>query len=357
MRGERTTMEAVANKIRERIAGQVWRPGARIPTKVELRALFGASDMTVQRALNLVYAQGFTTSRGCRGTFVVERPPHLRRFGLVLPLEANPRVMQDTLAAAATRKEDGGWWLTLHHGCEHWPGNAATAAMQELQREVDQSRFGGLVFAGPPLAWKGARLLTHERLPRLFVSGQPGAEEGAGCRFEQPWRAVLGELARRRRRRVAVLATVNSVYHGETDWLRDIRRECAGRGLTFRDEWAQAVAIDYPGAARQAVRLLLSQPPRSRPDGLYVMDDHLVTAACEAVAGSGIPPEALTIVCHANFPNLQPAAVPVVDIGYDIPKLLEAALQALRKGAEEGRALGPEDWITAGVDVRDRASG
>ena len=356
MRNKRTTMEAVAALIRARIAGHQWRPGERIPTKGQLQDLFGASDMTVQRALNLLNTQGFTKSRGCKGTFAVERPPHLHRFGLILSGEARTNLMRQTLAQAAQRAANGEWWLTVHEGCTHWAEQAQTAPMAEVTREVDESRFAGLVFVGPPFLWAGSPILTRRGLPRLFLADHVTADCGAGCRLERTWRTAFAELVRRGRQRVALVGSLSMVHGGETAWLREIRREAEACGLTFREEWAQAVAIDSPGAVRQAVRLLLSLPARFRPDGLFIMDDHLVTAACEAVAGSGIPMNRLTVMTHANFPNLQPAAVPVVDVGYDLAKLLEAALQKVNTGAAEGRELGPADWIIASAEVRERVS-
>ena len=347
-------METVAALIRKRIAGRVWRPGERIPTKMELRDLLGASDMTVQRALNLICTQGFTVSRGCKGTFVVDRPPHLHRFGLVLPGEAKTNLMRQTLAQAAQRAANGEWWLTVHEGCTHWQGQAQTAPMAEVTREVDESRFAGLIFMGTAFMWSGSPVLTRRGLPRLFLSDQVSPELDAGCRFERTWRTAFRELVRRGRQRVALLGSLPMVHGSEAAWLREIRHEAEACGLTFREEWAQAVPIDSPGAVRQATRLLLSLPARFRPDGLFVMDDHMVTAACEAVAGSGIPMAELTVVTHANFPNLQPVAVPVVDVGYDLESLLEAALQKVNTGAAEGRELGPGDWIKASAEVRER---
>jgi hypothetical protein len=47
--------------------------------------------------------------------------------------------------------------------------------------------------------------------------------------------------------------------------------------------------------------------------------------------------------------------VPVVDVGFDIEKLLEAALQKVSLGVSERRELGPGDWITARAEVRERS--
>ena len=352
MHDKRTTMEAVTDQIRKRIAKHVWRPGERIPTKMELIDLFGASDMTVQRALNLACAQGFIVSRGCKGTFVVDRPPHLHRFGLVLPRDAKTSLMLKTLRQAASRTNE--WWLTIHEECLHWGTESASAEMIQVEREVNESRFAGLIIAAPTFAVSGSKILTRPGLPRLFISDQCPPELGAGCHFEGARKTALCELARHGRRRVGLVGSINMVDGGEATWLRQIHKDAKDCGLTFHDEWAQAVEKDSPGAIRQAVRLLLSLPAKSRPDGLYIMDDHLVTAACEGVASSSVPMSQLTVVTHANFPNIQPAAVPVVDVGFDMEKLLEAALQKVSRGVSERRELGLTDWITARAEVRER---
>jgi hypothetical protein len=354
LQAKRITMESVASLIRKRIAAHAWKPGQRIPTKAELRSLFGASDMTVQRALNLVNAQGFTVSRGCKGTFVVDRPPHLHRFGLVLPGGLNSNLMMQTLGRAAFLAAENNWWLTVHDQCTHWQRESPSFSMQELAREVDESQFAGLFFGGPYFTWSGSPILAIPRLPRLFLSGYVPPETGAGCRLERTWGAAFAELARQGRRRIALLGCLPMVFGGEAPWLQDLHKEAEASGLKLRNEWAQAVSTDHPGAVRQSVRLLLSFPERSRPDGLYIMDDHLVTPACEAVAGSGIPPGKITVIAHANFPNLQPAAVPVVDVGYDLPRLLDGALKKLSAASSEGRTLNPDDWVHAGVEVRKR---
>jgi DNA-binding transcriptional regulator YhcF (GntR family) len=353
MHDKRTTMEAVTDQIRKRIAEHAWRPGERIPTKMELIDLFGASDMTVQRALTLACSQGFIVSRGCKGTFVAERPPHLHRFGLILPRGADTSLMLKTLVQAARRTH--AWWLTIHEECFQWGTEPASAEMIQVEREVNESRFAGLIIAAPTFAVSRPNILTRPGLPRLFITDQCHPELGAGCHFEGARKTALCELARHGRRRVGLVGSLNMVAGGEATWLRKLHKDAKDCGLTFRDEWAQAVDKDSPGAIRQAVRLLLSLPAKSRPDGLYIMDDHLVTAACEGVVLSGVPMSQLTVVTHANFPNPQPAAVPVVDVGFDIEKLLEAALQKVSQGVSEKRELGPDDWITARAEVRERS--
>ena len=59
-------------------------PGSRLPTRLELASQFQTTPVTIQKALNRLMADGFVKARGRSGTFVVDRPPHLYRFGLVI---------------------------------------------------------------------------------------------------------------------------------------------------------------------------------------------------------------------------------------------------------------------------------
>ena len=60
--------EQIAARLRERIAaGQL---GPRLPSLVTLAAEFGVSQMTMQRALDILKAEGLIYSQPGRGTFV-----------------------------------------------------------------------------------------------------------------------------------------------------------------------------------------------------------------------------------------------------------------------------------------------
>src|SRR5437773_10598848 len=58
-------------------------PGARLPGRNELQQRFSASTATLQQALNRLIADGFVRVESGRGTFVVDTPPYLARYGLV----------------------------------------------------------------------------------------------------------------------------------------------------------------------------------------------------------------------------------------------------------------------------------
>src|SRR4051794_19274109 len=74
---------SVLARLRDVIVAGSAIPGSRLPTCRELSGEMRVSAMTVQRALDQLSDEGFIQTRGTRGTFVVERPPHLFRYGVI----------------------------------------------------------------------------------------------------------------------------------------------------------------------------------------------------------------------------------------------------------------------------------
>ncbi len=70
---------AIYQQIRRAVARPIlrgdWAPGARIPSEHELTELFGASRMTINKALSALADEGLIVRRRRLGSFVAERPP------------------------------------------------------------------------------------------------------------------------------------------------------------------------------------------------------------------------------------------------------------------------------------------
>jgi DNA-binding GntR family transcriptional regulator len=64
------TFEVVAEAVCERIRSGGLRPGDALPTQAVLMREFGASSLTVQKAMTLLKQQGWAVSRPGKGAFV-----------------------------------------------------------------------------------------------------------------------------------------------------------------------------------------------------------------------------------------------------------------------------------------------
>lgn len=75
-----TKQHQLVRTLRDRIIDGSYTSGERLPTRVELEASFGVGWFTVQQAFDVLRREGFVHTDGRRGTFVVDRPPHLHRY-------------------------------------------------------------------------------------------------------------------------------------------------------------------------------------------------------------------------------------------------------------------------------------
>ena len=64
------TFEVIAEALRERIRSGGLRPGDALPTQAVLMREFGASSLTVQKAMALLKQEGWAVSRPGKGAFV-----------------------------------------------------------------------------------------------------------------------------------------------------------------------------------------------------------------------------------------------------------------------------------------------
>jgi DNA-binding FadR family transcriptional regulator len=66
------TFEVIAESLRERIRSGGLKPGDALPTQAVLMAEFGASSLSVQKAMALLKQDGYAISRPGKGAFVAQ---------------------------------------------------------------------------------------------------------------------------------------------------------------------------------------------------------------------------------------------------------------------------------------------
>ncbi|MFI6057862.1 winged helix-turn-helix domain-containing protein [Streptomyces sp. NPDC051286] len=98
--GVQLTFEVIAEAVRERIRSGGLRPGDALPTQAVLMQEFGASSLTVQKAMALLKQDGWAVSRPGKGRpFTCVAQAHRGRWPAPPPVESwTPR--RPTLAAA-----------------------------------------------------------------------------------------------------------------------------------------------------------------------------------------------------------------------------------------------------------------
>lgn len=88
----RPVYQEIADDLSEQIVNGVLTPGQRIPSRSELKTLYGASDQTVDRAVRILKTGGLVEGQFGRGVFVRERTVlgALDRTPAAHPADASP---------------------------------------------------------------------------------------------------------------------------------------------------------------------------------------------------------------------------------------------------------------------------
>lgn len=67
--------EDVSNVLRDRIRTGTYPPGSKLPTRQQIRAEFGVSDMVLTYAMRILRLEGLVDTLNGVGTFVVKTLP------------------------------------------------------------------------------------------------------------------------------------------------------------------------------------------------------------------------------------------------------------------------------------------
>lgn len=316
--------EAIADYIREAIIGGQWAPGQAVPSRSELEQRFAATPVTVQRAVKPLIQDGFLRVDGRRGTFVSPKPPHLTRFAVVFP--HNPRhpdpqngFLATLSEAVATLRDQRGLDLVAFYRMH---GDIREADYQELVREIHARKLAGIVFATAPYLLARTPILDAPGLPRVAIMDPMNLPGVKRISFDYTGLLTLAlrHLAACGRKRPCV------VLPNGGDW-GDPLAIAHALGMEPRPEWIQIVDQRNPRNCANLGRLLFSPNNRMRPDSMFIADDNTIAPLVEgAKAALGAELSALTLVAHANFPARTCCEIPIKLFGYDIPQLLQQAV-------------------------------
>ena len=77
--------------------------------------------------------------------------------------------------------------------------------------------------------------------------------------------------------------------------------------------------------------MLLMHPTQvDRPDALFIADDNMVDHCAIALAQCGVVvPRDLHVISHCNFPWPPPSVLPIRRIGFEVPRLIQLAVDAI----------------------------
>ncbi len=309
---------------REIVAGLVM-PGDRLPPYTELEKKYRHSRMTIQSAINLLKEQGFITSEERRGLFVSRIPPHLTRYGFVLPEDEERSWFWRCLATEfpGVVRERQGEAVIFRKGESVIESEGDRKSLLEQGR---QQRLAGVIYPyKPPLRPDLASI------PQVAIScvdfPQGGRVDLDVDSFAQQ---AVSWMLERGRKRIALMGL------GDAPIVKSTEQMLAKAGVPVPPAWR--LLTRYPLGVSAIAQLLMSLPKGRRPDGIIVVDDDIVEFVCAGleVAGAELG-RSLDVVSHVNWPWPAISGLPLRRLGYDMRDTLRCGLDmidAARRGEE-----------------------
>lgn len=308
----------IADRLRREIVAGRLAPGTRLPTWSVLQQRFGIARPTLMKAMAELKRDGLILADSTRGSFVAERPPHLVRTVLVLPVPGATPVrlrVQDALCAAAKRLHGkDGRQLEVIEGVA-----SGSPAMLQLADEARRGCIAGFINPGGgdlhllkryfPVPVPMVRLTVRERgMPSIPFDVLGFAEQA------MEW------LKRRGRQRVAVFTTMSG--HG-VPWSEVITQH----GFESRRGWQLPLPLGHSATVQSVAALMADPAINPRPDAVIIEDDNLVTdvLAGFAAVGARLGTD-LDVVAHTNWPLPVNAPRSVRRLGFDLVEALRRSL-------------------------------
>lgn len=317
---------AVQDALRREIVAGKPPPGGQLPTHAELARRFGVSNVTIQRAMAQLEAEGFVRGRPRAGTLVVESPPHLSHYGLVFwndpaaPASYRTWSMYHqalTQAALKLERQTGRRILQFH-------GIDSHTDVPDRRRLIDRlvtHRLAGVVFAHGPQFLEGTPILDEPGIPRLELGTGAVQPVVRSVRFGGWLEKALDYLAAIGRSKVALIENLTTPIPEPTA----LREALAARNMTTCSRWRQIASMQAPEGARYAAELLMHD--REPPDALLVRDDNYVEPALAGLIAAGVRvPDDVAVVAAANWPAPPVRTLPVRLLGFDLVSVLRTCM-------------------------------
>lgn len=345
----------IIDDLRSRIVRGEYAPGSQLERRAELLKQCGASNVTVQRAISQLRKEGFLESRGSKGMYVVNNPPHTSRFALVLPPrrqhgQENNDPRWNALEIAADELVQK---FPTYHIEQYLIDSNGGNKQFEYQRLLNDLKLGRL--AGTLLPTPFPRELMEPLSHYPLILQEPLYENIVPAVIYLYDYNAMTELAAdillaRGCRRIALLISSETnpmlVSQLERTWLR--------RSPETRPEWFQGLYIELRQMRWNAriIKLMFSPNNASVPDGLIVLNEKSTPDIVEALHGMGFfPGENIHIVAHRNLPFVTPRLDKIDYVAFNNSQLLQNGVEAITRyrtlNLEKERLIAPE-YVPAG---------
>ena len=324
----------VYQTLQRQIQSGQWRAGDRLPSEVELVRTFGASRITVGRAVRDLQTAGLVERRAGSGTYVKAASiTGGLSFGLLIPDLGETEIFEPMcqgMMASPLAREHALVWGSVHSGSTAKEEHAWQLCRQYIDRRVSGVFFAPLEVT-PRTDDVNQRIvsaLDGARIPVVLLDRSPfpyperGHHDLVGIDNRRAGFAITEHLARQGCRRIAFVALPNAAATVNA-------REAGYREALY--------AFDLP-AGRDAVRhidpaeagLVRSLMESSRPDAIVCANDRAAGRLMHTLRQLGLAiPEDVRVVGIDDVEYARLLPVPLTTLRQPTRQIGDAALSAM----------------------------
>ncbi len=352
--------DEIIEHLKSRILSGDLAPGSFLPHRPELIDYCGASNVTVQRAVNRLVEEGFLCSCGSRGIMISKTPPHRFRFGILVPSGSRPdendydsRWFSIEEAIREIEEKHPQYRFIRYHLTRETIPQAAE--YQRLLADLRNALLAGVIVPYTledellrPL--DGYPVVLHEpRNSRLIHAVSLNHD------FTAMAALAVEELKRRGARKIALImnAELNPIFTAE------IEKFLANSDVITHREWIHGVSRSSRGAVwtERIIRLLFMPGMPEVPDGLAVLNENLLLHVLEALGAIGKTIGGDIQLCsHCNLPAGRPLLNKVNYVAFSARRVLLDSIRYLNQFQQLNREFFEHEVLVAPTAVR-RPSG
>ena len=346
----------ISDDLRRKLRTGAIAPGARLPSVNELAAAWGASRLTVMKAIDDLKEAGLVVSVRAQGTFAAKRgaAAEVASEERILTVGLFSRVLNPRGYGVYHQEMISGLWDEL--GGKHATllvipaGEEPPSAMPELIR---RARADAMIYMGA---------FDHDLLAELLRVGPPavvldhdaGDLPVDGVRVDNP---AIGRLAARHLLSLGLPPETLVVLEGNPDDLAS-RRRLAGFAEEIRAAGGNPARIRRAtgwfmrNGASDAIGSLLAEG--DVPRGLYCMNDEMASGALEALRVAGLRvPEDIRVVGTDDTLWATASSPPLTTVAIDTRRMAGVAVRLLMKRLATPDAPFAREILEPGLVVRE----
>lgn len=363
---EPTTLHrAIYRELEREISEGTYRPGDRLPSEAQLCERFGASRITVAKAIQFLQREGLVTRRPGSGTYVTEPNAGSRhQFGLLIPqlgsTEIFEPICQGIMRAPLAKSHVLLWGYAPGEG-ESDTDHTGKMAEQLCRQFIDQ-KVSGVFFA--PLEYMVDREAANRRIVDMLARASIPVVLLDRCLESYPKRSEL-DLVGIDNHRAGYVVTQHLWQAGARRIVFVARKRSASTIVERIAGYQFALAENQPGGASRVLLGDVNDPSfvrdllaNERPDGIVCGNDLTAARLMRSLLDMGSRvPEDIRMVGFDDVTYSKFLPVPLTTVRQDCSEIGRAALSLMLERLREPNRPGWEIRVPFELIKRQSSQG